>query len=55
MLSDSLLESHLIDLESSRHQLLKLVNASLVSRMSGHQLRGLRTLACCHRPFPESY
>jgi hypothetical protein len=34
MLSVSSLDSLLIDLESGRQQLLKLVNTSLVSRMS---------------------
>jgi hypothetical protein len=34
MPSGSLLDSLLIDLESSLHQLLKLVNPSLVGRMS---------------------
>jgi hypothetical protein len=55
MLSSSLLDGLLIDLESSRHQLLKLVNPSFVSRMSRHQFWGLRTLACRHHAFPESH
>jgi hypothetical protein len=55
MLSHSLLNSLLIDLESSRHQLLKLVNPSLVSRMSRHKFRRFGTLTCRHHPFPESH
>jgi hypothetical protein len=55
MLSHSLLNSLLIDLESSRHQLLKLVNPSLVGRMSRHQFRRLPTLTCRHHPFPERH
>jgi hypothetical protein len=43
MLSHSLLDSLLIDLQSGWHHLLKLVNPSLISRMSGHEFPGLRT------------
>ena len=50
----SLLSSLLIDFESSRHQVLKLVNPGLVGRMSRHQFRRFGTLTCRHHPFPES-
>jgi hypothetical protein len=43
-----------VDLESSRHHLLKLVNPSLVGRMSRYQFRRLPTLTCRHHPFPDN-
>jgi hypothetical protein len=50
-----LLNGLLIDLESSRHQLLELINPSVVGWMSRHQFRRLPTLTCRHHPFPESH
>ena len=50
-----LLKGLLIDLERSRHQLLKLVNPGFVGRMSRHQFRRFRTLARRHHPLPERH